>query len=148
MTKKWNPTTALVALLAAVGVAGAVLLGVALWPENSAEAKQDFCNSLSDFSSTVVSYQGLDPVTATNDEREAAADDIAEAWDNVVDDAYDWANAYDNPLAEAYWDLENAIDGLPSDYTVAEDLDALQPELSAFPQAFHDTFDGSGCTDA
>jgi len=148
MLKKWNPTSALVALLAAVGIAGGVLLTVALWPENSAEAKQDFCHSLSDFSSTVVSYQGLDPVTATNEERDSAANDIYDAWDNVVDDAYDWANAYDNPLAEAYWDLADAIDDLPSDYTVAQDLEALQPELSAFPQAFHDTFDGSGCTDA
>jgi hypothetical protein len=63
----------------------------------------------------------------------------------VVDDANDWVNAYDNPLTQAYDDLYGAIDALPGDNTVAEDIQDLQPELSAFPEAFHETFDGSGC---
>jgi ABC-type transporter Mla subunit MlaD len=92
-----------------------------------------------------MSYQGLDPLTASNDDRQAAVDDISQAWDNVVDDAYDWANAYDNPLNGAYNDLYDAIDNLPSDYSIAQDLKAVEPQLAAFPQAFHDTFDGTGC---
>lgn len=115
--------------------------------ESSATAKKNYCNSLSNLSSTVMSYEGLDPATATNDELDAANDDIADAWNNVVDDANDWANAYDNPLGNAYDDLYWASQDLPDDYTVAQDLEALQPELSAFPQAYHETFDGSGCSD-
>jgi hypothetical protein len=34
---------------------------------------------------------------------------------------------------------------LPEDNTIAEDIEELEPELSAFPQAYRDTFDGSGC---
>src|ERR671932_72636 len=126
-------------------ILGACALGllVAGWGgESSATAKQNFCNSLSDLSSTVMSYQGLDPRTATNDELDAAADDIYAAYDDVINEAEDWANADDNALAEAYDDLYWAIQDVPGDYTVAESLAELEPELSAFPQAYAETFDG------
>jgi hypothetical protein len=131
-----------------VVLAGAIAaLAIALWPESSATAKKNFCNSLDNLSTTVMNYQGLDPRTATNDQLDAAYDDVSDAWNDVVDNADDWANAYDNPLAEAYDDLYWAVQDLPGDNTIAEDIDALQPELSAFPGAFHETFDGSGCAD-
>jgi hypothetical protein len=95
-----------------------------------------------------MTYQGMNPATATNDQLDSAANDITDAWNAVVDDANDWANAYDNPLGEAYDDLYNAINTLPGDNTVAEDIEDLQPELSAFPQAYQETFDGSGCATA
>jgi hypothetical protein len=129
-------------------VAGLVLLVSAWIGPSSAEAKADFCNSLSNLSSTVMQYQGLNPATATNEELDNAADDIYDAYDQVVEDAEDWANAYDNPLNEAYNDLYWEVQSLPSDYTVAEDLDAVSDELAAFPQAFTETFDGSGCTNS
>ena len=139
----------LAVLLGVIAFAGAVTgLTIALWPESSAEAKANYCDSLTNLSSTVMNYQGLNPATATNDELDAAADDISNAYDDVVDNANDWANAYDNPLGQAYDDLYYAIQDLPGDNTVAEDINALQPELSAFPEAFHETFDGSGCATA
>jgi len=137
-------TIAALASLAAVGCI--VALVVAFTGESSASAKQNFCNSLEDYATTVLNYQGLDPRTATTDELDSAADDIYAAWDNVVEDAEDWANAYDNPLAEAYDDLYWAAQDVPGDYTVAQTLEELEPELSAFPSAFHETFDGSGCS--
>ena len=147
---KFDSTPAKKAIAYIVGsaaLAGAIAaLAVALWPESSATAKKNFCNSLSNLSTTVMNYQGLDPRTATNDELDAAANDISDAYSQVADDADDWANAYDNPLANAYDDLYWAIQDLPGDNTIAQDLEDLQPELSAFPQAFHDTFDGSGCS--
>jgi hypothetical protein len=135
---------------AAAVAAGLGLLVAFAWPEDSATAKQNYCDSLRNLSSTVMSYQGLNPATATNDELESASNDIKDAWNRVEDDANDWANAYDNPLGNAYDDLYWAYQDLPGDNTVAEDLHDLQPELSAFPEAFHKTFDGSGCasTDA
>jgi hypothetical protein len=133
------------ALILGASVIGLVLLVSGFRGESSATAKHNFCNSLSDLSSTVTNYEGLNPVTATNDERDAAADDIYDAYEDVVDDANDWANAYDNPLNEAYDDLYWAIQGLDGDNTVAEDLEDLDSELSAFPQAYAETFDGSGC---
>ena len=129
-------------------VAGLVLLVTAWVGPSSAEAKKDFCNSLSNLSSTVMQYQGLNPATATNEELNNAADDIYDAYDQVVEDAEDWANAYDNPLNEAYNDLYWEVQSLPSDYTVAEHLAEVEDELAAFPQAFTETFDGSGCTNS
>jgi hypothetical protein len=131
---------------AAILTAGLVLLVSAWRGESSAEAKADFCNSLDNLSATVMNYQGLNPATATNEELDNAADDINDAYNEVVNDAEDWANAYDNPLNEAYNDLYWEIQYLPSDYTVAEDLNAVSDELAAFPSAFAETFDGSGCS--
>jgi hypothetical protein len=130
--------------IAALGLV--VLLAVAWRGPSSADAKADFCDSLTNLSSTVMNYEGLNPATATNEELDAAADDISDAYNQVVNDAEDWANAYDNPLNAAYNDLYWAAQGLPSDYTVAEDMASLEDELAAFPGAFHETFDGSGCT--
>ena len=127
-------------------LAGLVLLVSAWVGPSSAEAKQDYCNSLNNLSSTVMQYQGLNPLTATNEELDNAYDDISGAYDQVVEDAEDWANAYDNPLNEAYNDLYWEVQSLPSDYTVAEDLDAVSDELAAFPSALDETFDGSGCS--
>jgi hypothetical protein len=131
---------------AAILTAGLVLLVSAWRGESSAEAKADFCSSLNNLSATVMNYQGLNPATATNEELDNAADDINDAYNEVVNDAEDWANAYDNPLNEAYNDLYWEIQYLPSDYTVTEDLNAVSDELAAFPSAFAETFDGSGCS--
>ncbi len=132
--------------IAAVFVGSFAAIAYAYDPESSDEAKADFCQRLSELSSTVMSYDGIDPLTATNDELDEAADEIEGAWDEVVDDAEDWANAYDNELAEAYDDLYWEIQSLPGDNTIAENVEAVEDELSAFPGAYRDTFDGSGCS--
>jgi hypothetical protein len=137
---------AAVTAVALVVVGSVAALAYALDPENSAEAKADYCESLSDLSATLMRYEGLDPLTATNAELETAADDIDAAWDEVQDDAADWANAYDNELAESYDDLYWEIQYLPGDNTIAENLDAVEDELAAFPDAFRATFDGTGCS--
>ena len=137
---------ALYSIAAAIVVAATALLTAAYWPESTATAKAHFCTSLSEFSSTVVSYQGLDPRTATTDELDSATEDLDHAWNNVVDDANDWVNAYDNPLTNAYSDLYYAIQDVPGDATVAETIDSVEPELAAIPGAYAETFDGSGCT--
>ena len=138
--------------IASVIAIGAVFVGsfaaiaYAYDPESSEEAKADFCQSLSDLSSTVMVYDGLDPLTATNDELDEAANDIDDAWDEVVDDADDWANAYDNELNQAYDDLHWEIQSLPGNNTIADNLEEVEDELSAFPEAYRHTFDGSGCS--
>jgi hypothetical protein len=135
-------------LLASASILGVLGLGLAFAYDGQStdEAKQEFCDSLSGLSSTVMKYEGLNPATATNDELDAAADDIEDAWDEVVDEAYDWTWAEDNQLVKAYDDLYEAIESLPGDYTVAQSIEALEPELSAFPEAYSATFDGSGCS--
>jgi hypothetical protein len=136
----------IIALALVAGAVGLVILVAAWTGESSETAKKNFCNSLSSFSSTVVSYEGLNPATATNEQLDNAADDIATAWDDVLDEANDWVNADDNALTEAYDDLYYATQDLPGDYTIAQDLDSLQPELDAVAQAYSETFTGAGCT--
>jgi hypothetical protein len=130
----------------AAGLGAAVLLTtLTACGQSSDEAKADFCGSLDDFSSVAMSYQGLDPQTATNDEIDAATDDLADAWYAVEQDAADWANADDNALSEAYDDLYDAAQDLSGDNTAEDNLNDLEPQLDAIPGAFADTFDGSGC---
>lgn len=134
-------------LLVAV-VLVSVALVAAAWTENSDEAKADFCDSVTELNTTVTSYQGLNPLTASTEELESAKDDIYDAYDEMIDDAEDWANAYDNPLNEWYNDLYWAYQGTSEDLTVAETINELEDELAAFPEAFNETFDGSGCASA
>ena len=141
-----NRATIAALVLGILGLFGVGLAIAAYDGESTETAKASFCDSLTDLSSTVMSYEGLNPVTATTDELDAAADDIEEAWDDVVDDGYDWVYAEDNTLTEAYDDLYYAIEGLDGDLTVSQSIAALDEELSAFPQAYAETFDGSGCS--
>jgi hypothetical protein len=136
------------ALLAGAFILSIGLLAVAWTGESSDEAKADFCNSVTELNNTVTSYQGLDPRTASTEELDSAKDDIYDAYDEMIDDAEDWANAYDNPLNEWYNDLYWAYQGTSDDLTVAETVNELEDELSAFPAAFDETFDGAGCASA
>jgi hypothetical protein len=144
--KQFNWKTIAAAIGGVVCVAAAIaVVVVATRGESTATAKKNFCNSLSGLSSSVMAYQSLTP-TSTNGERDQLATNLEDSWNDVLDNGDDWVNANDNALTQAYDNLYWAIQGLPSDNTLAEDLQALQPELSAFPQAFTETFDGSGCT--
>jgi hypothetical protein len=147
---QWTGAKGILAILAGAAVLAAcfALLYGALRGEDEETAKADFCDSLNEFSATVDEYQHLDPLTATNDEVEQASDDLESAWDDVLDQGNDWVNAYDNELTDAYWDLYYAVQDLPGENTVSDNLDELQPELSAFPTAFQQTFDGAGCSAA
>jgi hypothetical protein len=135
----------------AVTLAGGALAGGAAVTVNALafedvdSAKADVCTSLDELRTTIVSYQGLNPLTATNDQLDAAYDDIAGEVDDLDEELDEWVNAYDNPLTDAYWDLSDAVADLDGDNTARENLIDLQDELAAYPEAFHETFDGSGC---
>jgi hypothetical protein len=133
-------------LAAGVGTAALVVL-MSACGQSTDEAKADFCDSLDEFSSSAMSYQGLDPRTATNSQLDDAADELDSAWDAVQEDALDFYYADDNELTEAYNDLYDAAQSLDADNTASENLSDLEPELEAIPGAFWDTFDGSGCAD-
>ena len=135
----------------AVTLAGGALAGGAAVTVNALafedvdSAKADVCTSLDELRTTIVSYQGLNPLTATNDQLDAAYDDIAGEVDDLDEELDEWVNAYDNPLTDAYWDLSDAVADLDGDNTARENLIDLQDELAAYPAAFQETFDGSGC---
>jgi hypothetical protein len=133
------------ALMACIGTMGVMV--AACGGESTAEAKDNFCASMSDFSSAYVSYEGLD-ATATNDQYDDAYTDLDDAWDQLVEDAEDFAEADDNELTAAVNDLYNAAIALPGDYTASQNFEALQDEIQALPSAYKATFDGSGCATA
>jgi hypothetical protein len=64
----------------------------------------------------------------------------------MVDEGSEWVNAWDNELTNAYWNLYYAVEALPDDNTVSENVEELEPFLSEFPEAFEETFDGSCAT--
>ena len=139
--------TIIAVTLAGGALAGgaAVTVNALAW-EDAESAKADVCQSLDDLRTTIVSYQDVNPLTATNDEMDQAYDDISGAVDDLDEELDEWVNAYDTPLTEAYWDLYYAVEDLDGDNTVQDDLIELEDELKAYPDAFQETFDGSGCT--
>jgi hypothetical protein len=142
-------TKSKLAVLIAIGavvVGGFAAIAYADDPERSEEAKADLCESLSDLSSTVMVYGELDPQTATDDQLHRAVLDIDDAWNEVVDDAYDWANADDNELDKVLDDLYWDIQLVSGDNPTAESLEAVEDELSALAEAYRDMIDGSGCS--
>lgn len=147
---RWTRTKSTIVGVLAAGtlVGGTAGLTYAFWPEDSATAKSDFCDSARDFATTVKSYQGLNPATATNEQLDAAYDDVESAYDDMIDEGNEWVNAYDNELTDWYFELEDAVDDLPSDNTAAQNVEDLEPTLAEFPAAFEATFDKSGCDPA
>ncbi len=143
-----------VKMFAAVTLAGGALAGGTVWAvsalgfEDTESAKADVCQSLDELGATITSYAGLNPLTATNEELDQAYDDIDSALDSVAEETDEWVNAYDNPLTDAYWDLYYAVQDLDGDNTAQDNLIELEDELKAYPDAFAETFDGSGCETA
>jgi hypothetical protein len=104
---------------------------------------EDFCASVDTFATTVQDYTTLDPNTATTDEIREASDAIDEAYDEMLDQGNEWVNAYDNELTDAYWNLFYAVEDLPGDNTVSQNVDEFEWYLSELPAAYQETFDGS-----
>jgi hypothetical protein len=113
--------------------------------ESQASAEESLCASLSDFAASVVRLQGLTVQTASTDDFEAAADDVSEAWDAVVADAEDVAEADTSALESSYNDLEGAIEDAPDDVPVAEAVGTLQEEVAAVAASYREMFNGLNC---
>ena len=135
---------------AALGLGAlATLIGVVAvnaWPQDEDSAQEDFCASVDTLATSVQDYHSLDLSTATTDEIRDASEAVDEAYDDMVDEGSEWVNAWDNELTNAYWNLYYAVEALPDDNTVSENVEELEPFLSEFPQAFEETFDGTCAT--
>ncbi len=125
-----------------VGVAGLVGCDD---DESQAAAEDNLCASLTSFSSSVVNLQGLDPATASQDDYEAAVQEIEKAGNTVREDAEDVSDADTAALESAVNDLEAAADDVPDDVPVADAVSTLQPEVQAVAQTWNEAFNGLGC---
>jgi hypothetical protein len=134
-----------VAIAAAILAACYGLVACGSDKESQQEAKQHLCSSLDDFAASVVALQGLSLGSSSEDELKAAADDIGNAWDQVVDDAKDVKNASTDEIESAYNDLEQAIQDRPTDKPVTEVIAGLQPQVTAFAESWKHLADGLDC---
>lgn len=116
--------------------------------ESQAEAEQHLCTSLDDFAASLVSLQGLSFQTASEDDLNDAADNIEEAWDQVVEDAKDVKNANTDAIQSAYDDVREAIQDRPRDKPLTEVVAGLQPKIVAFAQAWKDFASSFDCKTA
>ena len=135
-----------VAVLIGLGVIAAVialLAGGHGGGQSTATAKRNFCDSLSSLSSTVTAYHRLGPRT-TNDQIKRETKNVENAWNKVDSAASDWARTSGNATAQAYKNLGHAVAALPGNDTIAQDMQTL----SAFPRAYKQAFNGSGCRSA
>jgi len=134
-----------------MAVGGIVLVGVAGLlvgcddDESQAAAEDNLCASLTSFSATVVNLQGLDPTTASQDDYEAAVQEVQKAGNAVREDAEDVAEADTTALESAVDDLEAAAQDVPDDIPVTDALSSLQPEVQAVAQTWKETFDTLDC---
>jgi hypothetical protein len=104
--------------------------------ESPAEAKQNLCASLDGFAASVTSLQGLALGSSSEDDIKSALDNIQSAWDKVVADAKDVKNVNTDNIQSTYDDLKKAVQDRPTDKPVAQVVAGLQPQLSAFAQAW------------
>jgi len=113
--------------------------------ESQQEAKQHLCSSLDTFAASVVALQGLSLGTSSEDDVDAAADNIGKAWDQVVKDAKDVKNASTDQIESAYNDLKQAIQDRPTDKPITEVIAGLEPQITAFAESWKKLADGLDC---
>jgi hypothetical protein len=126
-------------------------LGLAACGSNEpsqAEAEQHLCASLDAFAASVVSLQGLSLQSASEDDLNAAVDEVDNAWDKVVEDAKDVKNASTDKIESAYDDLKNAVENRPTDKPITEVIAGLEPKVTAFAQAWKDFASSFDCKTA
>jgi hypothetical protein len=116
--------------------------------ESQAEAEQHLCASLDNFAASLVGLQGLSLQTASEDDLNSAADNVQDAWDQVIEDAKDVKNANTDAIESAYNDLKQAVEDRPRDKPVTEVLAGLEPKIRAFAQAWKDLAGSFDCKTA
>lgn len=104
--------------------------------ENEANAVENLCSGLAEFSNAVSGLKGLDPESG---DFEAQASAVENSWQDVESDAQDVEQADVATLKSAWSALESAIDELPSDTTPAQALQAVQPQITALEGAVQET---------
>jgi hypothetical protein len=113
--------------------------------ESQQEAEQHLCQSLDNFSASILSLQGLSLSSSSQEDVKAALDKVTKAWDQVVTDAKDVKNVSTDSLQSTYNDLKNGIQNRPTDKPVSQVIAGLQPQIAAFTQAWQQLTNGLDC---
>ena len=113
--------------------------------ESQKEAEQNLCQSLDKFSASILSLSGLSLGSSTQDDVKAAVDTVSKAWDQVVADAKDVKNVSTDELRSKWDDLKHGIENRPTDKPISQVIAGLQPQITAFTQAFQQVTNGLDC---
>ena len=136
-------------LLVALGIAGAILVGVfaVTREENSqAGAQESFCSSLADLESDVQALLALDPSTASQDDYQSDVSAIEDDWDQVKSDASNLASIDMSTLDSAWDDFKSALDDVPSDASVSDALNDVKSAADSLVSTVKSTLTGPDCS--
>jgi hypothetical protein len=135
-------------LLAAVGVAGIVLIGVVSGRggETQAEARQSFCSSLTTLKGSVDDLTGLSPTTASKSEYQSAVDEVEGDWDQLKNDASDLKDVSMSQLDDAWDSFESAVKNVPDDASVSDALNSIGSAATTLASTVSTTLSGPDCS--
>jgi hypothetical protein len=131
-----------------MGLVGLSIVALALTacqaPPTGAEAQATFCGDLRAFNRTVVAFNASTGATTTGEyqQRLKAVDD---AWNDLKESAKAVPQARINDVENAYNDLKQTVTGLPSDMTLNQAAQTVQPKAAAAAQAQRQVGSGLRC---
>jgi tetratricopeptide (TPR) repeat protein len=112
-----------------------LVFGLAACEQTTEGAQEAYDEAVENFHAALLDYESLD-MASTEDAVREAEDALASAWSDVESAAADLEDAQLDDLQSAYDDLEKAIEDVPSDATVEEALEMLQPQVDAVREAW------------
>jgi hypothetical protein len=137
--REWRRAAAVAALVVIAVAASAACGG-----EDTAEATDDLCTSLTDFRSAVASLGAL-TADSTIEQWDDARSAVSSAWDDVQEQAGDVAEARFNDVETAYDDLDTAIEDVPDDATVEQAVQQVVPQIAAVDTSWEAYYSELGC---
>jgi hypothetical protein len=133
--------------LVLVGILVAVL-GIAAVACDDDESEADLtarlCSDLVNLQAADAAFDTLDE-TSTVEDLESLNSAYASALDDVVDSANAVGDIRVDGIEDAYNDLDQAIDDVPSDATISDGLASIQPAVDAVGEAYVAAFSSVGC---
>jgi hypothetical protein len=131
---------AIVTALAVIAVAVSAGCG----GEDTTEATDDLCTSLTDFRTSVASLGAL-TADSTIEQWDDARNAVSSAWDDVQEQAGDVAEARFDEVETAYDDLDSAIEDVPDDATVEQAVQQVVPQIAAVDASWEAYYSELGC---
>jgi hypothetical protein len=132
-----------VAAVAALAVL-AVSVGAGCGGEDTAEATDDLCTSLTEFRTAVTALGALS-ADSTIEQWDDARNAVSSAWDDVREQAGDVAEARFDDVETAYDDLDSAIEDVPDDATVEQGVQQVVPQIAAVDESWEAYYSELGC---
>lgn len=107
-----------------------MLLPLASCGNSVDRAKENFCSDLAAFSQSLAGLREIGPGSTKGDLQDAAKD-TQKAWGNLKDSAGKLEDVQIDGVEDAFGDLQNSIQDIPDDATLAEKLAEVKDAVVA-----------------